>query len=79
MLQIKVSGRDKMGIPTDMISKRKLEIAKRQAAGETEKAIAKELGISINTVRYHKKKLYRTLGVDNIVSAILEMKNRKIL
>ena len=28
-----------MGIPTDMISKRKLEIAKRQAAGETEKQL----------------------------------------
>ncbi|NLC68324.1 MAG: response regulator transcription factor [Clostridiaceae bacterium] len=46
------------------ISERQLEIVKRHALGETEKTIAISMGISVNTVKYHKKMLFNKLNVE---------------
>jgi two-component system nitrate/nitrite response regulator NarP len=40
------------------------------AEGATNAAIARHMGISANTVKFHLKNLYDKLGVDNRVQAI---------
>jgi len=61
------------------ITKRQQEIVKRQATGETEQSVAIHMGISINTVRYHKKKLFKTLNVNCMPEAIFILKNKKVI
>ena len=47
--------------------------------GKNEVQIAKELGIFVNTVIYHKKKVFAQLGVKNTAEAIQWMNNQKKL
>lgn len=53
-----------------MLSKRQLEILLYASKGLINHAIASELCISVNTVKYHKKKLYETLNVSSANEAI---------
>lgn len=50
-------------ITTDVLSSREIEILELIAAGRINKEIAEELFISINTVKYHTKKLYAKLNI----------------
>lgn len=49
--------------PGRVLSARELEIARRLAAGKSRPAIAKELGISLNTVATNSKRIHVKLGV----------------
>ncbi len=51
----------------------------RIARGLTDQANAAELHISLNTVRFHKKRLYHLLGVDNAVAAVVQALKYQLL
>lgn len=52
-------------------------IIKLASKGKTEAEIANELGISINTVKYHKKQIFSRIGVKNIAETIQWANNQK--
>lgn len=51
---------------------KQLSVLKLLARGLTEKAVAVEIGVSINTVRYHKKAIFRKLDTGNIIDAVVK-------
>jgi len=53
------------------VTKRQIEILQLMAEGYTEEEIAKILNISYITVSSHKSSLYKRLGVNNSVSAVI--------
>lgn len=53
--------------PTEELSGQLLNVADRIIAGFTNKRIARELGITENTVKYHVKRLFKHYGVSNRV------------
>ena len=56
-----------------------MTILKLASNGKTETEIAEILGISIPTVKYHKKKIFARIGVKNTAEAIQWMNNQKKL
>lgn len=52
-------------------------IIKLASKGKTESEIANELGITINTVKYHKKQIFSRIGVSNIAEAVQWANNQK--
>lgn len=52
-------------------------IIKLASKGKTEAEIANELGITINTVKYHKRQIFYRIGVKNIAEAIQWANNQK--
>jgi len=52
------------------ISDRQMEIVKSLSNGLSYKMIASELGISIDTVRFHIKKIYKTLEVNSKLEVV---------
>lgn len=63
------------------LSNREAEIAGHLALGKTEKEVAGELSVSVDTVHTHKKSIYRKLGarsiadVTRIISEYVTRKN----
>ncbi|MFP4616167.1 MAG: response regulator [Thiohalospira sp.] len=57
--------------PLDELTPREQEILRHIALGESNKAIARALDISPDTVKLHVKNLLRKLGVDSRVSAAI--------
>ena len=53
-----------------LLSERELEILKLVASGKSNHAIAEELLISENTVKYHLKNIMQKLGVSNRTEAV---------
>lgn len=51
---------------TDLLTIRELEVAKLKAEGETNKQIAKKLGIADRTVHAHIDRVYRKLGINSV-------------
>jgi DNA-binding NarL/FixJ family response regulator len=51
------------------LSAREIEVLQRAAAGLSNRAIAKELWLSDQTVKFHLQKIYRKLGVTNRTEA----------
>lgn len=49
---------------------RQLEVLRLMADGRPAKSIASELGISIHTVHFHQRNLYRALGVSSSTAAL---------
>jgi DNA-binding NarL/FixJ family response regulator len=47
------------------ITAREREVMERALAGSDNKTIARELGISVNTVKVHASSIFRKLGVRN--------------
>lgn len=45
-------------------------ILKQLAQGFTETQVAEQSKLSINTIKFHKKNLFKKLGIDNITSAL---------
>lgn len=64
-------------VKTQKLTSKADMVVKLASKGKTEAEIAKELGISINTVKYHKKQIFSRLGVKNIAEAIQWANNQK--
>jgi two-component system nitrate/nitrite response regulator NarP len=56
--------------PIDQLTERELQLLAELAEGASNAGIARRMGISANTVKFHLKNLYDKLGVDNRVQAI---------
>jgi len=61
------------------ISEKQIDIIRRHMNGETEESIALNTGMSVHTVRYHKKRLFRMLVVNNTAAAIKKLQELKKL
>lgn len=61
-----------MGDRNHNMTKKELEILKHMASGLPEKIIASKLNISINTVKYHKKLIFRKLEVECTAQAVIK-------
>ncbi len=55
-----------------LLNKKQLEILKLIAMGVPDKSIALEEGITINTVKYHKKSIYKKLEVECSAQAVIK-------
>jgi DNA-binding NarL/FixJ family response regulator len=53
-----------------LLSERELEISKMVAAGKSNRAVAEQLSVSENTVKYHLKNILQKLGVSNRTEAV---------
>ena len=62
--------RDVSNNPLSSLTRRELEILSSLAAGRTNKQIAEEAGVSVNTVKFHIKNLFEKLDVNNRGQAI---------
>lgn len=62
--------REEVGRKWDGLSDREREVLKLLTAGGDNKQIAKTLGVSINTVEKHLKKVYKKLGVTSRAEAL---------
>ena len=56
-----------------------LKILRLQANGYSAEQIAKQLGITKNTIKYHNKETYKKLGVTSKAAAVNEARNRGLL
>lgn len=61
------------------LSSKQVEVLKLLSIGKTEEAAAEEIGISINTVKYHKKRIYNILNTDNLPAAIIKAIEKGII
>ena len=60
-----------MARPGHRITKRELEVLRLIATGCSHAAIATRLGLSINTIGAHAKKLFAKLGVHTAAHAVM--------
>jgi len=58
------------GDPFGTLTKREQELLSALAEGRTNGQIAEDLGISLNTVKFHLKNLYGKLSVRNRAQAV---------
>lgn len=61
------------------LNSKQIKILKYSAEGLTEKAQAMELKISINTIKYHKKKIFQLLEVETIMEAVIKALKYKLI
>lgn len=66
-------------VKTQKLTSKAMTILKLASNGKTEIEMAEILGISLPTVKYHKKKIFACIGVKNIAEAIQWMNNQKKL
>ena len=66
-------------VNTQKLTPKEMTILRLASNGKTETEIAKQLGISLYTVKWHKKQVFARLGVRNIAEAIQWMNNQKRL
>ncbi|HQR21064.1 MAG TPA: response regulator transcription factor [Burkholderiales bacterium] len=66
---------DALDVPSD----RKMGILKLLAAGKSNKSIARELGLSPDTVKTHVQQLFAMLGVENRTAAVREAQRRGLV
>ena len=52
------------------ITKQESAILKQFAQGYTETQVAEQLKVSVNTIKFHKKNLFKRLGTTGITSAL---------
>jgi len=64
-------------VKTQKLTSQATTVLKLASNGKTESQIADILGISIYTVKYHKKRIFSQLGVKNTAEAIQWMNNQK--
>lgn len=64
-------------VKTQKLTPKTNMILKLASNGKTETEIANQLGISVNTVKYHKKQIFSRLEVKNIAEAIQWANNQK--
>lgn len=68
--EFKDKGETIINLKSYNLSERQIDIIKLVEKGKTNKEIGAELFISENTVKYHLKNIYNTLGIDNRNSLI---------
>jgi two-component system nitrate/nitrite response regulator NarP len=56
--------------PLATLTRRELEVLSDLAAGRTNKQIARDLGVSLNTIKFHVRNLFQKLGVNSRSQAI---------
>lgn len=56
--------------PLTTLTPRELEVLADLASGRTNKQIARDLGVSLNTVKFHVRNLFQKLGVNSRSQAI---------
>ena len=56
--------------PMDTLTDRERTLIELLAQGHSNKALAQEVGISVNTVKFHLRNLYEKLSVDSRSQAI---------
>lgn len=56
------------------LTARELQIAELITTGSTAKGIARKLYISENTVKFHRKNIYKKLGVNNKLELLSQLK-----
>lgn len=64
-------------VKTQKLTSKSTVILQLTSNGKTEPEIAEILGISINTVKYHKKRIFAQIDVRNSAEAIQWMNNQK--
>jgi len=64
-------------VKTQRITSKATEVLILAGNGKSEADIAEALGISVNTVKYHKKKIFAQTGAKNITEAVQWMNNQK--
>ena len=62
-----------------IISESALKILKLMALGMSNKEIAQNLSISLNTVKFHSKNIYSKLGVNDRYKAVQKAKELNII
>ena len=73
------SDSDKTETTEELLSRRENEVLKHLARGLSNKLIARNIGISENTIRFHLKNIYHKLQVHNRLLAITAARERKII
>lgn len=66
---------ESQSLPSD----RKMSVLKLLAAGKSNKVIARELGLSPDTVKTHVQQLLTMLGVENRTAAVIEARRRGLV
>jgi two-component system nitrate/nitrite response regulator NarP len=56
--------------PLGTLTRRELEVLSDLASGRTNKQIARDLGVSLNTVKFHVRNVFQKLGVNSRSQAI---------
>lgn len=56
------------------LTAREWEVLRQAAAGKQQGEIALALGISVNTVKIHRRRIYEKLGVDSVMTALLRLR-----
>lgn len=64
--------------PLAALTLRERELLKRLASGRTNAQLAKDMGVSVNTVKFHLKNLYEKLDVRNRAQAVALLARRGI-
>lgn len=67
------------GIEEIKLTPQQLTVLKLISQGFTTEAVALETGISVNTVKYHKKKVFNKLGVQSIGEAVSKAINAGLI
>lgn len=62
-----------------LLTPRELQVLDRIAAGLTNKGIARELGISLHTVKFHVESIFRKLGARTRTHALAIAQERRLL
>lgn len=66
-------------VKTQKLTSKALSVLELASNGKSEQQIAYELGISLHTVKYHKKRIFAQTGAKNTAEAIQWMNNQKKL
>jgi two-component system nitrate/nitrite response regulator NarP len=56
--------------PLSTLTRREMEVLADLASGRTNKQIARDLGVSLNTIKFHVRNLYQKLAVNSRGQAI---------
>ncbi len=70
--------REKKNVRSDL-GDRALFVLRMHSEGRSMEQIAEALGVTVSTVKYYNKEIYRKLGVNSRAEAVAEAKNRKII
>ena len=54
------------------LNKKQLAVLQLLANGMTDKAVAAEMGLSFDTIKYHKKNIFRKLNVNCTIEAVVK-------
>ncbi len=60
---------------TQMMTSQELKILHLLKTGMSNRKISSELGVSVNTVKYHLKRIYKKLNAQNRIEAINKFKS----